>query len=126
MKRKTPKPDSSFDETVWLGLFEPLFAEDGSLADRAAKLFDGLLTELENGPKGVTRAAICIEDALRLIFPFTSLGRACMIMFLVSLGKDFPAQRDTLDVLSEAMKRTKAALKHASIKQRHSKGSRRK
>lgn len=124
MKGKTLKPDSSFDETVWLGLFAPLFAEDGSLADRAAKLFDGLLTELENGPRGVTRAAICIEDAHRLIFPFTSLGRACMVLFQVSLGKDFPPQRDTLAVLSEAMKRTKAALERGPVKQRHRKGSR--
>ena len=35
------------DERVWLELFQPLFAEDGDLADRAARLFDYLLLEID-------------------------------------------------------------------------------
>lgn len=108
MSRKTPNPDSSFDDTVWLDLFEPLFfAEDTGVAERVAKLLDHLLTEIDRGPEGITNAALSIEKALRLIFPFTRTGRACMILFQVSLGKDFPAQKDSLAVLSEAMKRTR-------------------
>jgi hypothetical protein len=118
MSRKTPKPDSSFDDSVWLDLFEPLFfAEDTSVVERAAKLFHGLLVELENGPKGITNAAVCIENALRLIFPYTKMGRACMILFQVSLGKDFPAHKDSLAILSEAMKRTRAALELGPVSQ---------
>lgn len=112
------KTDLWLDDRVWIDLFAPLFAEDGSLADRAAKLFDYLLLELENGgSKGATHAAICIESALQLIFPYTSLGRTCMILFQVSLGKDFPAKPDTLAVLSEAMKRTRLALERGPDKQ---------
>jgi hypothetical protein len=116
------------DERVWLELFQPLFAGDGDLADRAAKLFDYLLLELDNGPKGITHVGIALENALRLIFPYTSLGHACMILFQVSLGKDFPPQADTLATLTEAMKRTKAALERGPISEskRRGKGSRRK
>jgi len=116
MSRKTPKPDSSFDDSVWLDLFEPLFfAEDTSVADRTAKHFHDLLAELENGPNGVTNAWIAIEDGLRLIFPYASMGRACMVLFQVSLGKDFPTKNDSLAVLSEAMKRTRAALERGPM-----------
>lgn len=108
----------SLDDRVWLDLFEPLFfAEDTRKADGAAKLFHSLLAEIEDGSKGITNAAICIENALRLIFPFTKMGRACMILFQVSLGKDFPAKADSLAILSEAMKRTRAALERASRSQ---------
>jgi hypothetical protein len=47
------------DERVWLELFQPLFAGDGDLADRAAKLLDYLLLELDNGPKGITHVWNC-------------------------------------------------------------------
>jgi hypothetical protein len=70
--------------------------------------FDYLLLEMENGTKGSTQVGICIENALRLIFPYTSVGRTCMILFQVSLGKDFPVQPDTLATLAEAMRRTEA------------------
>jgi hypothetical protein len=106
------------DERVWLELFQPLFAEDGNLADRAAKLFDYLSLEIENGPNGTTRVGICLENALRLIFPYTSVGRTCMILFQVSLGKDFPPQPDTLATLTEAMKRTKTALERGPDRSR--------
>jgi len=98
------------DERVWLELFQPLFAGDGDLAERTAKLVDNLLLELDKGPMGVTRVGICLENALRLIFPYTPVGRACMILFQVSLDKNFPPKPDTLATLTEAMKRTKAAL----------------
>lgn len=39
-----------------------------------------------------------------------------MILFQVSLGKDFPAQSDRLAVLSEAMKQTRAALERGYVK----------
>lgn len=121
MSRKTPKPDSPFDDSVWLDLFEPLFfAEDTNVAERAATLFHSLLVELENGPKGTTNAAICIENALRLIFPYTRMGRGCMILFQVSLGRDFPSNKDSLAMLSEAMKRTRAALEHTPVSGRSS------
>jgi len=106
-----------FNDSVWLDLFEPLHYEgDTEVADRAAKLLDHLLLEIEDGPMGVTNAAISIENALRLIFPFTAMGRACMILFLVSLGKDFPAKSDSFAVLSEAMKQTRAALERGPDK----------
>lgn len=112
------KTDQWNDERVWLELFQPLFAEDGDLAERAAKLFDCLSLELDKGSMGITHVGICLENALRLIFPYTPTGRACMILFQVSLGKDFPPQPDTLATLTEAMKRTKAALERGPVRQR--------
>lgn len=108
---------NEFDDSVWLDLFAPLhYAPDTDIADRVARLLDYLSLELENGgAMGATNVGVSIENALRLIFPFTRFGRACMILFLVSLGKDFPAKPDTLAMVSEAMKRTRAALERASV-----------
>ena len=100
-------------DKVWLDLLEPILFEDSALADRAAKLWHYLLLEIESGPEGVTRAAVCLENALRLTFPFTTTYQACMILFQESLGDDFPAKDDSLAVLSEAIVRVKAALRRA-------------
>jgi hypothetical protein len=115
------------DNDIWLDLLRPLFHEDSSQADRAAKLFYRLLGEIESGEEGVTHAAICIENALRLTFPFTDTYRACEIFFQVSLGENFPPNLDSIALLTEAMKRTKAALERASKSQpkRRRKSSRR-
>jgi hypothetical protein len=115
------------DDRVWLDMFEPLFAEDPKQADRAAKLWHRLLAEIESREEGVTHAAICIENALRLTFPFTETYRACRILFEVSLGKNFPPNREPMALLTEAMKQTKVALDRASRSQskRRRKGSRR-
>ena len=110
MKRGTLKPAPLLDDKVWLELLEPLLLKDPSQADRAAKVWHRLLAEIESGPEGVTRAAWCLEDALRLTFPFTKMYRACMILFQVSLGDDFPVKDDSLAVLSEAIVRVKRAL----------------
>lgn len=117
-----------FDDSVWLDLFKPLhYATDTSVADRVARLLDYLLLELEDGPMGATNAAESIENALRLIFPFTATGRACMILFQVSLSKEFPVQGDSLATIAEAMIRTRAALERGPVRQgkRQSKHSRR-
>lgn len=98
------------DDNIWLDLFGPLFLEDSSQADHAAKLWHRLLAELEDGPEGLVRAMTCLENALRLTFPFTETHRACRILFEMSLGQDFPPDREPLALISEALKRTKAAL----------------
>jgi hypothetical protein len=100
-------------DKVWLDLLEPMLFEDSALADRAAKLWHYLLLEIESGPDGVTNAAVCLENALRLTFPFTTIYQACMILFQESLGDDFPVKDDSLEVLSEAIVRVKAALRRA-------------
>lgn len=115
------------DDQVWLDLFNPTFHEDSSKADRAARLFHHLLAEIESGPTGATRVAWCLENALRLTFPFTDTYHACRILFEVSLGETFPPNLDTLELLTEAMKRTRAGLERASRSQpkKQSKRSRR-
>ena len=93
--------------------------EDSALADRAAKLWHYLLLEIESGPEGVTNAAVCLENALRLTFPFTTTYQACMILFQESLGDDFPSKDDSLEVLSEAIVRVKGALRRAEHSHRN-------
>ena len=101
-------------DQVWLDLLEPMLFGDSALADRAAKLWHYLLLEIESGPEGVTRAAVCLENALRLTFPFTTTYQACMILFQESLGNDFPAKNDSLEVLSEAIVRVKRSQRRAA------------
>lgn len=118
MRNKAPKQDDSqrYDNKAWSDLFKHLFYEsDSSTADHTAKLLNYMLLELDKGPKGIDNAASCIEDALRLLFPFTSVGRTCWILFLVSLDPDFPAKPDSSAVLSEAMKLAKAALERGPV-----------
>lgn len=105
------------DDMVWLDLFNPAFHENSSKADRAAKLWHRLLAEIESGEEGATRVAWCLENALRLTFPFTDTYRACEILFQVSLGENFPPNLDSIELLTEAMKRTKAVLERASRSQ---------
>lgn len=114
-------------DQVWLDLLEPMLFEDSALADRAAKLWHYMLVEIESGPDGVTNAAVCLENALRLTFPFTTTYQACMILFQESLGDDFPAKTGSLEVLSEAMIRVKRALRRAarSHRDKQRRGSRR-
>lgn len=114
-------------DKVWLDLLEPMLFEDSALADRAARLWHYLLLEIESGPEGVNNAAVCLENALRLTFPFTTTYQACMILFQESLGDDFPPQADSLAVLSEAIIRVKAALRRAerSHRNKQRRGSRR-
>lgn len=101
-------------DKVWLDLLEPMLFEDSALADRAAKLWHYLLVEIESGPEGVTNAAVCLENALRLTFPFTTTYQSCMILFQESLGDDFLAKNDSLAVLSEGIVRVKSARRPAS------------
>lgn len=77
-------------DEVWLDLFNPTFHEDSSKADRAAKLWHQLLGELETGPRGATRVAWCLENALRLTFPFTDTCHTSRFLFNLSLGESFP------------------------------------
>lgn len=104
------------EDRVWLDLFNPTFHEDSSKAERAAKLWRRLLAELESGPRGATRVAWCLENALRLTFPFTGTYHVCRILFEVSLGETFPSNLDTMESLTEAMRRTRAALQDAESK----------
>ena len=106
------------DDRVWLDLFNPTFREDSSKAARAAKLWHQLLSELESGPRGATRVAWCLENALRLTFPFTDTYHACRILFEVSLDETFPSNLNTMELLTEAMKRTRAALQAAESRPR--------
>src|SRR5262245_17949231 len=105
---------NALDDRVWLTLLEPMLRDDPLLADLAAKLWHHLLAEIESGPEGVTRVAGSLETALRLTFPFTKTYRACMILFQVSLGDDFPPKDDSLELLSEAIARVRTALKRAT------------
>ena len=114
-----PVPDEKKEWTwlgdqVWLDLLEPMLSDDPALADRAAKLWHHLLVQIERGPEGITNAAVCLENALRLTFPFTSTYQGCMILFQESLGDDFPPKDDSLEVLSEAIVRTRRAVKRAA------------
>lgn len=107
------EPDDSqwwLDDQVWLDLFATTFHEDAAKAELAARLFHRLLAQIESGPMGVTRAAICIENALRLTFPFTETYHVCRILFQISLGDSLPTDLDAMERLIEAMKRTKAVL----------------
>ena len=65
------------DDEVWLELLEPMMMDDPTRADRAARLWSYLLSEIDSGPEGVVRARQCLENALRVTFPFSQTCRKC-------------------------------------------------
>src|SRR5215475_2659176 len=59
------------DDRVWTELLEPMLIGEPAQADRLARMWSYLLSEMEDGPDGVFRARQSIENALRVTFPFT-------------------------------------------------------
>jgi hypothetical protein len=74
MKRGTLKPSPLLDDRVWLELLEPLFQEDPSQADRAAKLWHRLLAEIESGQKALREPL----GALRMRYDSRSRSLRCI------------------------------------------------
>jgi hypothetical protein len=105
----TQEPDESqwwLDDQVWLDLFSWLFSEDSSKADIAAKLWHRLLMEIESGEEGVIRVQSCLENALRLTFPYTETYHLCRRLYQSSLSADSPPNGEPIALLTEAIKRT--------------------
>jgi hypothetical protein len=108
------EPDESewwLDDYVWLDLFSWLFLEDPITADSTARLWHRLILELRSGPEGVTRARSCLENALRLTFPFTETYQVCRSLYQISLSDEFPVTSEPMALLTEAMRRNKDVLK---------------
>jgi hypothetical protein len=109
----TQEPDESqwwLDDQVWLDLFSWLFSEDSSKADIAAKLWHRLLMEIDSGGEGVTRVQSCLENALRLTFPYTETYHLCRRLYQSSLSDDSPPNGKPIALLTEAIKRTTDSL----------------
>ena len=85
MTGKTPNRQGPFDDMIWLELFEAAFMDDGKLAERAARLWQYLVSQIESGPEGITNARQSLETAIRLIFPFTEIYKSCRDQFEASL-----------------------------------------
>ena len=107
MKPETPKPSSYMDDSIWLDIFETAFLEDGVVAERATRLWHHLLNEIESGPEGITHARQCLENAIRVTFPFTETYRACRILFAMSIEEGFDARNSPLALLNSAIEREK-------------------
>jgi hypothetical protein len=84
LKAETPNP---FSGQMWLELFEEAFLNDPELAEKAAKLWRNLLTQIESGPEGITRARQALENAIRLTFPYTEAYKTCRDLFEGSLAE---------------------------------------
>src|SRR5215813_595331 len=76
MKRKKPIP-TWLDDRLWTELLEPMLIGEPSHADRLARMWSYLLSEMEEGQDGVFRVRQCLENALRATFPFTKSYSAC-------------------------------------------------
>ena len=75
------------NDNDFLELFDATFLEDPALAERAAKLWHYLLTEIERGPEGITQARNWLEQAIRHTFPFTRTYFLCRELFEDSLAE---------------------------------------
>jgi hypothetical protein len=107
MRPSTPKLATHLDESIWLDIFEFAFQEDSGVAERAAWLWHYLLTEIESGPEGITHVRQCLENALRVTFPFAETCRACRNLFDMSLVEGFNPKNSPLAILNSAIERAK-------------------
>ena len=87
MSSETPKPALSFDDDAWRDLFENAFFEDITLADKAAKLWYYLLSEIQSGEEGIIRTRDWLEHAIRLTFLYTSAFREARDRFEAALNE---------------------------------------
>jgi len=107
MKPQTPKSSTYLDDSIWLEIFEFAFLEDPTAAESAARMWHYLLTEIERGPEGMTNARQCLENAIRVTFPFTETYRACRTLFDMCLEEGFNPRNSPLTVLNSAIERHK-------------------
>ena len=85
MTGDSPKLVLPFSDEIWLEIFEAAFLDDPDVAVKAARLFHYLLMQIESGPQGITNARQCLENGIRLVFPFTANYKACRDKFEESL-----------------------------------------
>jgi hypothetical protein len=86
-RKQADDSDWYLDDEVWRDLLRPLFLEDDSKAECAARLFHRLLKEIEKGSEGITNVTICLEHARQVAFPFTKFAHDCEMLFRESLDK---------------------------------------
>ena len=73
------------DGEDWLRVFEEAFQADAQLAERAARLWQRLLNQIEGGPDGLRDARECLQTAIRIAFQHTDAFRLCRDRFEASL-----------------------------------------
>ena len=74
------------DGADWLRVFEEAFQADPKLAESAARLWQGVLNQIESGPDGLRDARECLQTAIRLAFQHTDAFRICRDRFEASLN----------------------------------------
>ena len=72
--------------TDWLRVFEEAFQADSQLAENAARLWQGLLNQIEAGPDGLRDAREFLQSAIRFAFQYTDAFRLCRDQFEASLN----------------------------------------
>jgi hypothetical protein len=91
VKQKADDSHWYIEDDLWLDLLRPLIADDDAQAERAARLFHRLAKELkENGPDGAYRVRCCLENARRVVFPFTRFAHDCEMLFRESSTSPIP------------------------------------
>ena len=87
-------PQRSREGADWVRVFEDAFQADAQLAERAARLWQGLLNQIEGGPDGLRDARECLQTAIRIAFQYTDAFRLCRDRFEASLNSgDGQAER---------------------------------
>ena len=88
------KPEASqwwLDDNLWLDLLKPILLNDPNRAGHAAKLFRRLLVENENGPEGVARVSLCLQNGIRLTQRFARIYNSL----------ELPPDKSSIAILSE-------------------------
>ena len=76
----------AYNGADWLRVFEEAFQADPKLAESAARLWQGLLNQVESGPDGLRDARECLQTAIRFAFQYTDVFRLCRDRFEASLN----------------------------------------
>ena len=102
------EPDDSehsewlYQDSTWLDLLRELFQQYDGQAERAMRLFDGLIKELENGSKSTVITSL--ENARQLAFCFTQFHHNCWCLYRHSLDLPEAEASALLERITEAMR----------------------
>ena len=80
------------DDRMWLELFENCYMEDAELAEKAAKLWHRLLSQIESGSEGTREVRDFLQRSIRFAFEHTARFRECRDEFESSLDESFNAE----------------------------------
>jgi hypothetical protein len=101
------------DEDEWIDFFREYLCGHPELAEHVARIWFALLEHLGDGTEGVRNARSILNQALRLIYPFTASYRLAYRHYRLSLSGLVKPDDEPEQLLRASIARAKASIAEA-------------